>query len=168
MSPALRWLVPVVLVTVLVTLLSCFLSPYWLVAADLQKLETARQRRRELERIARVTWWRVQAKILVVEEVVQGRLTLLEAAAWFHWLNANPPHLPFREKMPGQESLEERCCQAVITYTRLHERAAAGNSGDSVADRLEDDFRFWQASPGGLVLPAPPERVEVPPWPEMG
>jgi hypothetical protein len=59
----------------------------------------------------KVVFRRGQKKAEVIEELLRGKLTLLEAAAWFRFLNDNPPDYParFREAFPGRSDGEKAC-----------------------------------------------------------
>lgn len=163
-----RLLVLVVLTTVVLLVGVFFSAPFRIVLTSLQELETATFKRQDLERLARATYWRLLAKNQVMEEVLQGRLTLLEAAAWFQWLNSQPPQLPFEEKRRFQGTVEERCCRDVILFAHVEELRSIDSRHARLVDRLEEELQESLESPGGLVLPPPPFVPGIPSIPEMG
>ena len=58
---------------------------------------------------------RIKAKNRVVARLLAKEISLLEAAAWFRYLNDNPPERPcdFRRMMPGASDGEKACRQVV-------------------------------------------------------
>jgi hypothetical protein len=100
----------------------------------------------------------VQRRILEKErvacELIDGRLTLFEAAALFRRLNEAPPRAMDATalRFPG-DSGEERLCRLVIhwAWRRLHECYPAG--ADELAARYEDELRRHKEWHGRVVLP---------------
>ncbi len=92
-------------------------------------------------------------------DLIDGRLTLLEVAAIFRSLNAERvgPQADLALYYPG-DSEEERVCRQAIRWTkremarRYPERAAA------LADRLEAELRRHKELRGAVVLPDVPNR----------
>jgi hypothetical protein len=98
---------------------------------------------------------RMKAQRRVIGQLVDGRIDLFEAAAWFRYLNETPPDCPGEsiEHWPGA-SPEEKLCRQVIDYVRNDQRRL-GSEGqaDELARRLEQQLADALARPGGLVLP---------------
>jgi hypothetical protein len=113
--------------------------------------QLAEERRREeiLACQTRQTLENLQAKIRVVEDLGDRRLTLLEAAGRFRDLSypARDYLLGwFRAVYPGQSD-EERWCRQVICHVRGHRRELA-----ALADELEKELAQHLAQ-GPLHLP---------------
>jgi hypothetical protein len=88
-------------------------------------------------------------------EVIEGRLTLLRAAARFRDLNARPPMFnwrAFRKIYPG-DSDDERHCRQVIHFVRQGAQLRPG-ADPAVADRLEAELGDLLER-GDLRLPGP-------------
>jgi hypothetical protein len=97
---------------------------------------------------------RLEAKSRMADEVIAGRLSLLEAAAGFKALDAAGPPAPgwvFPER-PPDVSDDEYYCRMVIEFVRG--TAAAGEADDAVCPlQAELDARLRD---GTLHLPGPP------------
>jgi hypothetical protein len=97
---------------------------------------------------------RVGAKVRLAREVIDGRLTLLEAAARFRDLNREPPlfaWVAFRAANPGASD-DELLCREVISYVHLEQRGQPGTDAGLVA-RLEAELNE-RLERGDLHLPA--------------
>lgn len=68
---------------------------------------------------ALVVQQRMKAKTKVVERLVAGELTLVQAAAWFRQLNDTPweHRCDYRRQWPGNSD-GEKLCRQVIAWTR--------------------------------------------------
>ena len=53
----------------------------------------------------------MNARNQVVDRLLEGELTLIQAAAWFRYLNENPPRLAsdYRGQWPGDSDGEKLC-----------------------------------------------------------
>jgi hypothetical protein len=99
---------------------------------------------------------RISAKSHVIEQLAAERMSLFEAAAWFRWLNENPPDCPGEpiDDWPGA-CPEEKLCRQVIAYVRMEKRRLGGDSlGEDLADRLEMELMQALTSQGTLKLPS--------------
>jgi hypothetical protein len=99
---------------------------------------------------------RTKAKTRVIEQLMSGRMGLFEAAAWFRWLNENPPDCQGEsiEHWPGA-SPEEKLCRQMIAWVRNDQRQfGADSAAAAVADRLEMELEKALAGTDGLVLPS--------------
>jgi hypothetical protein len=115
------------------------------------RLERARQLETELETRLVGLLQRSAGKWQAVEGLVEGRMSLLEAAARFRDLDRQPPDFhwdAFRNSMPG-DSDDERHCREVIGFieTRLPPRERT----DLIA-RLEAELQAHRQQ-GTLRLP---------------
>jgi hypothetical protein len=64
---------------------------------------------------SRISLKRIHTKARVIELLVDGEMPLLEAAAWFRYVNDNPPDFPseFRSLHHGQTDGEKACRQVI-------------------------------------------------------
>jgi hypothetical protein len=109
-----------------------------------------------VERRLHVVPLRTKAKGRVIEQLAAGRITLFEAAAWFRWLNENPPDClgESTDGWPGS-SPDEKVCRQVLAYVRLEKRRVGADSqAEELADVLEMELANAVARKGGLVLPS--------------
>jgi hypothetical protein len=99
---------------------------------------------------------RTRAKGRVIDQLANGRMGLFEAAAWFRWLNENPPDClgePIKG-WPGA-SPEEKLCRQVISAVRIvNRRVGADSQANELAERLEMELADALARKGGVVLPS--------------
>lgn len=103
---------------------------------------------------------RIRAKARVVDELIDGRLTLFEAAALFRRLNdpspASAAHLA--RDCPG-DSEEERLCRQVIAWVRVTLPQRPADVADEMGARFEEELREHKECHGVVILPdAVPER----------
>ena len=106
-----------------------------------------------LEALSRGARRRLDAKAGVILEVLQGRLTLPEAAARFRDLNDQLPAFnweQFRQAYPGRSD-DERHCQQVIQFVR-NEVQARGAADLAPVARLEAELHE-RLDRGDLRLP---------------
>jgi hypothetical protein len=85
---------------------------------------------------------RVKARVKVIQRLVEGELSLLEAAAWFRFLGDHPAELPddFRSHYPGRSD-GEKACRQVIGWTESHLRARGDYSTrERLLRGLEDEL----------------------------
>jgi hypothetical protein len=103
----------------------------------------------------RISLERIHAKGQVVERLADGELTLVEAAAWFRYLNDNPPGFParFRELHPGRSD-GEKACRQVIQWVELHLVVRMPKSQTTaLAGRLRAELDQLLAERGEIALP---------------
>ena len=86
----------------------------------------------------RLTTARIEAKDAVVDRLLAGEITLLEAAAWFRQLCDNPPEhgVDFRRIFPG-DSDGEKACRHVIAW--VHARVWS-HHGQTQAELAEQKY----------------------------
>src|SRR5262249_16219888 len=89
--------------------------PWSLLTAALRKQEARDRRNQLLARHAEVGHWRLQAKRQVAIELLQGQLSLLQAAAWFERLDCQPADMPLRH-LRGWRNTGEQYCRDVLEW----------------------------------------------------
>jgi hypothetical protein len=98
---------------------------------------------------------RMREKTEVIEELLRGELTLLEAAAWFRFLNDNPPDCPcpFREQFPGRSD-GEKACRSVLRWltTTVCDRGEQKPSSEVLA-RLQTELDALLTERAAVDLP---------------
>jgi hypothetical protein len=98
---------------------------------------------------------RIDWKNAVADRLVDGELTLAEAAAWFGYLNDNPPQHPtnYRSVWPG-DSDGEKLCRHVIAWVeaRLYPSRTPSEI-DLIVNRLEEQMCVLLAKGGAVELP---------------
>jgi hypothetical protein len=97
---------------------------------------------------------RMQAKSDVARQLIDGQKTLMEAAAWFRYINLVTT-LPGVELNPGDKSQSEgeRTCRQVIRWAVAAVQADVSDHGAALARRLEMELKEALDRPGGIVLP---------------
>jgi hypothetical protein len=98
---------------------------------------------------------RIRAKSRVVSGLLEGEMTLVEAAAWFRFVNDNPPEYPclFRETITGRSD-GEKACRQVIYWVRARLRAEmTASQADLVLCRLQGDLDTLLAQDDAVELP---------------
>lgn len=108
---------------------------------------------------------RALAKSAVTSEVVEGRMSVPEAAAVFGWLDRQPP-VPLTnpstclspysvgaDDLDAARSGEDLLCLQVLAHA-----AAPGRSAPTRLAEIRAEFRRTCAAPGGAVLPSVSER----------
>jgi hypothetical protein len=128
----------------------------WKVPSLGDRMEAELRRGDDLEgRLDEVTR-RIDAKTRVTEEVVAGRLGLLEAAARFRDLTGGSAealrHL--RGAYDGADD-DERFCRAVIAWARTSVPDRTPGEPGPTAPRLEAELRDRLRRDGRVTLPAP-------------
>jgi hypothetical protein len=109
---------------------------------------------REVSEDVRAVTDRIVRKQALAEEIIEGRMTLLEAAARFRALDEAPPRFhweQFRRGYPGAGD-EERHCREAIGFVRTWLEARGYEPG-SVVPRLEAELQE-HLDRGDLRLPA--------------
>ena len=114
----------------------------------------------ELDRLAAIWHWKVQAKGVVVREVVRSHLTLLEAIAWMYRLDAWAGHCKENRSIEreGQEIVD-------VLYSWTWIDAPGWRICPEVAQRVEAELQLLLDSPERLILPEPPKLPGMPPRP---
>jgi hypothetical protein len=112
------------------------------VYANLSLLESERTREDDLIARDRALIENFEGKEHVMKEVMEGRLTLHEAAAQFQMLNLMCSEYNwnvFRRLYPGQTD-EQRHCRQVLAFLWIKANQGSGPAYD-VAVRLESEFK---------------------------
>jgi hypothetical protein len=101
---------------------------------------------------------RIYAKHRLVDDVIAGRLSLLQAAAGFRELNEQPPVYDrerFRALYPGADD-DERHCREVLAWVIDQLRGCLDTDASDLASRLEAELQAVidragsvPSSPGG-------------------
>jgi len=119
------------------------------------------EQQQQIDRDSEVSCWRTLARERVLLAVEKNQLSLLEAAAWFRHLYAQPP-----VSRTGLDA--EAYCRDVIGFSHQRSRSSAGirRPCPEVAWRLEAELQSLLDSPGALLVPEPPELPGMPPRPE--
>ena len=86
--------------------------------------------------------------------LIDGRLTLFEAAAHFRLLNRPQMQVALPRLYPG-DSEEERLCWQVIADVRTVSESLGQNATELIA-RLEEDLRQHKERHGRVILPTEP------------
>jgi hypothetical protein len=121
-----------------------------------RQMEAERQRAALLDRRTEVVRRRLDAKNEIVGQLVDGRLTLAEAAAWFKALNESPadcPAVPHGE-FPGA-SEGERLCRQVMSWVRADLSRQSASQAEAMSVRLEEELRTLLGRDGTVHLPQP-------------
>jgi hypothetical protein len=97
---------------------------------------------------------REAVKDRAANDLIDGRLTLLEVAALFRSLNAERvgPQADLALYYPG-DSEEERVCRQAIRWTKREMARRYPERADALADRLEAELRRYKELRGAVVLP---------------
>jgi hypothetical protein len=95
---------------------------------------------------------RIAAKELIVKNLIDGRITLFEAAALFRDLNHAYPELPSVDA-PG-DSEEEKLCQQVLRWVKMVLETAEPTDRDILA-HLEEELRRHKQQNGKVILQYP-------------
>jgi hypothetical protein len=101
------------------------------------------ERSQDLEDARAAVEGRVQAKAAIAEDLVAGRLTLLQAAARFRDLNSRPPRFHwdrFRLAYPGTTD-DERHCYEVLAAAQAFAGSLKRRPPNPLLDRLEQELR---------------------------
>lgn len=99
---------------------------------------------------------RLETKKQIIHNLIDGRVTLFEAAAAFRRLNDEYPQVPLTSG-PG-DSAEERLCRQVIEWVR---RTVPGRDPAFVerfCEPLEEQLRQHKEQHGKVILPGPVTR----------
>ena len=97
---------------------------------------------------------RYEAKEAIIAEVIADRLTLLEAAAQFHDLNATWPRAShwLQQQYPGVP-YELALCRQIIDQVCIELRQYDPERSDRVVARLEAELQAHLKCETGLRLP---------------
>ena len=98
---------------------------------------------------------RMRAKNRVVGRLIEGEMSLVEAGAWFRYVNDHPQECPsnFRREFAGR-SEGEKACRQVIAWVRARlEMKMTASQVDLVLCRLRGELDTLLAEEGTVELP---------------
>jgi hypothetical protein len=98
---------------------------------------------------------RLDAKCAVARRLIDGELTLLEAAAWYRYIDeAMPPAGDLT--LPGEEGLSEgeRYCRMAIRWAGPEARQTSPSRAEAVASRLAAELEQLRRA-AAIELPQP-------------
>ncbi len=157
-------MIPRLVVVVLIVLvgLGCLLAMGWLyrLGGELAELphqshllQEAASRRTEIDRSIEKANRRIIIKCRVIQDLLEGRTTLVRAAAVFRHVDEsyNYPR-PQVETLPGA-TLDENACHEVIRWVRTSQVGNSKGEKPDLIRRLETELASLLSSPGGLKLP---------------
>ena len=121
-----------------------------------RQMEAERQRAALLDRRNEVVSRRLDAKNVVVGQLLDGRMTLAEAAAWFKALNESPADCPAvaHGEFPGA-SEGERLCRQVIGWAQAERAGQSASQAEATNARLEEELQTLLGRDGTVHLPRP-------------
>jgi len=159
-------LVPSLAVVVLAAIVVAL--PLWILPGSLSSLlswqpqQTQEEFEKDLARMRAVGIWRGAAKTYVRGEMLQDRITLMEALAWHHWINDQSVDWPIF--YPKGYSPERWTVQDLLWGCQS---TPADSSPDVLvrARRAEAQLRRLLDAHEALKLPELPHLPGMPPWP---
>jgi hypothetical protein len=110
-----------------------------------QGLDSDREHARDLAVRSEAMTRYISAKMEVIQEVIDGKRSLLEAAASLRQLARTKPGFDERQEQsnrPGN-SVEERYCREVIDWVRVILRHENPEQVQAATGRLESDLDEW-------------------------
>jgi hypothetical protein len=119
---------------------------------DARMLCQAEARTRELQELDLKIQERIRLRVEIVDQVVAGRLSLLEAAVRFRSICDLSPDQPLRQLqfLPG-DTLEEKLCHQVISWAESHAAQVSAGCAQDVAARLSCELEDARAEGNGLI-----------------
>jgi hypothetical protein len=98
---------------------------------------------------------RIRAKNKVVKQLLAGEMSLAEAAAWFRFVNDNPPEFrcDFRSTMPGRCDGEKACRQVISWVEGELPNRMPLSQADLVLCRLQGELDALLARGDRVELP---------------
>ncbi len=126
-------------------------QPWAVFFTSLQRLGAAQERTQELDQQIALELDRVYQGNQVIEELVQGQLSLLEAASWWHQHHEASVD-DFCPAYAKEASPEERACRQVIVRVKGSLRDGKESDRAKVLQRLETELRQLLAHPDRLVF----------------
>jgi hypothetical protein len=121
----------------------------WTGAREPHGQESGETRRRDGEVYRR----RIVAKEGVIEALLEGRLTLLQAARWFQLLNEQPANCPddYRDFFPGRSD-GEKLCRQVLCWARPRLEEGPPSRAQALMAQLEAELEEHLCAHDGTVL----------------
>jgi hypothetical protein len=95
---------------------------------------------------------RIHAKESITKNLIDGQLTLFEAAAQFRRVNEENPVLHNDLTFPS-DSVEDCFCRQVIQWARVELRSQPCTASEDFVERLEQDLRRHKERNGTVLLP---------------
>ena len=98
---------------------------------------------------------RSRARGQVVDRLLEGKLTLLQAAAWFRYFDDHPAEFPgdFRRRFAGKGD-GEKACRHLLVWVAGRFRSGGMNSQQALQfRRLEDELNALCAKDEAFELP---------------
>jgi hypothetical protein len=126
----------------------------WRGAVDAyRQIGEAREKEAEMDRQIEAVSRRMHIKHQITRDLIAGRRSLLEAAAWFcHAGKVLPGLIPDPLPFPGATP-EEKYCRQVLCWVRTVLAQEAGCYPRGRAEQLGRELEEHLARPGGLRLP---------------
>jgi hypothetical protein len=130
-----------------------------------QRLDEDRKRQRRVAaecnrcveapgRRGKVLHRRLAAKAAVVRQLLDGRLTLLEAAEWFKVLNEMPSDCPsYANAVFPTGSEGETLCRQVISWTEGQLLMQSPSQAEAVTRELKEELQAYLERDGIVRLP---------------
>lgn len=139
---------------------TCVLCPEWTVARwreDWEEIARLQRVRKELDDQSAAVLRRIDAQQAVLDELIAGRLTLVEVAAHYRSLDQELPadrRAVTRRYFPGAS--EGECyCRRVIECVRIDFASRGLGPADAAIERLECELQETLDREGTVTLPAP-------------
>jgi hypothetical protein len=122
-------------------------------AESRERQSLANQRQQVLDRRYETAVQRTHAKQVIIDELLAGRLTLLEAARRFKNLNESPITCQddYRSRFPGRCD-GEKVCRQVLAWVDTALQQYPPDQARAVAQRFEDDLQKHLQRHGDLVV----------------
>lgn len=111
------------------------------------EIEEANRRRAALDAQDQAVLERIAARYRIVDALLEGRLTLRQAAARFRQLNPSSAEAPWLPVTYPARSEEERCCRQVMVYAR-HVLRNRPEEAQRILPRLEAELQAYLESNG--------------------
>jgi hypothetical protein len=123
-------------------------------AAFVGQYQTNIQNGHQLDHEIEVMQWRLDNQNQLLRELVAGRISFLQTAACFQYLNENPPEdkptpLPF----PGSTA-EQKTCRQVIHWVKGYMENHPEIRDEALLERLDQELAQLLARPQGVQFPA--------------
>jgi hypothetical protein len=123
---------------------------FWNLSELYRRHEQERVRALELDESSRNLVEREAAKARVTRDLLDGRLTLLQAAAWFGRLNRSlPSGLDHSDRLDGAT-----LCRQVIVWAFAELELRNDSRRDAVVARLQAELSDHLERQGAVVLPS--------------
>jgi hypothetical protein len=109
------------------------------------------ERRQNLDWQTEIVLGRLKVKEEVIQELIAGRMTFLQAAACFCQLNTQPPGFRTIYAPTSGTTVEERNCRQVINWVKA--KLSRDGAHSDLVPRLEQELEQLLHQPGGIDLP---------------